>query len=300
MNQLMTLKKCTTIGIAAPSSPFKKSDFEKAKSFIEGLDFKTKYSNAIFKEDGFVSGSAEHRSTDLAKLIKNNSVPAIFFVRGGYGAAQILPFLDKQNLSKHIKNKIIAGYSDITAIHCWVYKKYKQVVFYCPNITSRHFSKKIMNYFTKPSEIKIKLKRLEGKNKKDKIKAPIFGGCLSVLTSLVGTPYFPKLDGHILFIEDTNEPPYKIDRMLTQLLLSGQINKIKAIVVGSMENCDKKPYSWKEAVRRICRRLNIPGFFGLSAGHAQFKTVIPFGAKTLLDLASDELRIYSPFKENNK
>lgn len=296
MNQVIPIAKHDTIGIAAPSSPFKSNDFNKAKSFIEGLGLKTKYSRSIFKKDGFVSGSASDRAKDLTKLIKDESISSIFFVRGGYGAAQILPLLDKQDLSKYIVKKLISGYSDITALHCWIYNKYKHTVFYCPNITSRHFTKKIMDYFIDPCEIKIKVKKLNKSDKK--ITAPIFGGCLSVLTSLVGTPYFPNLDGHILFIEDTNEAPYKIDRMLTQLLLSAKIDKIKAILVGSMENCDISPYSWKDPVRRLCKILNIPAVFGIKAGHGDFKTVIPLGAKSELNLATSELKIYSPFKEN--
>ena len=304
MNQLIPLKKHGLIGIAAPSSPFKEKDFNKAKIFIEELGFKTKYTNVIFRKEGFVSGTAKDRSKDLLNLMKNQLISSIFFVRGGYGAAQILPFLDKEDISKHIKNKIISGYSDITAIHCWIYNKYKHPVFYCPNITSKHFSKKIVDYFVKPTDIKIKIKKINSTNtsnkKKEKIVAPIFGGCLSVLTSIIGTPYFPKLDQHILFIEDINEAPYKIDRMLTQLLLSGSISKIKAIVVGNMDNCNTEPYSWKRPVKRICETLNIPAVFGVKAGHGDFKTVIPLGVKALLDLASNELTIYSPFKEIRK
>jgi muramoyltetrapeptide carboxypeptidase len=273
----------------------KNSDFNRARSFIEDLGLKTKYSSSIFKKEGFVSGSASDRAKDLTRLIKDRSISSIFFVRGGYGAAQILPLLDKQKLSASIVKKMICGYSDITAIHCWIYNKYKHIVFYCPNITSRHFTKRTMDYFINPHDIKIKVKKLTKSDKK--ITAPIFGGCLSVMTSLVGTPYLPNLDGHILFIEDTNEAPYKIDRMLTQLLLSTKIDKIKAIVVGSMENCDTKPYSWKDPVRRICKILNIPAVFGIKAGHGDFKTVIPLGGKAVLNLISSELKIYSPFKE---
>ena len=298
MNQLIPLKKGCKIGIAAPSSPFKREDFDKALFFLQSSGFITVYSDVIFNKNGFVSGTPEERSKDLLALINNNEISAIFFVRGGYGSAQILPLIDKKDLSKKISKKILMGYSDLTALFCHLYKKYKTPIFYGPNIINRHLNSNIISALSNPKDLKIKIQIIKASNKA--ITAPIFGGCLSVLTSMVGTPYLKSLKGHILFIEDTNEPPYKIDRMLNQLLSSGAIKGIKAIAVGSMENCETAPYSWKDPVLRIANILNVPVISGIMVGHGGFDYPLPMGGKAKIDFTNQELLIYSPFNKKDK
>jgi len=281
----------TKIGIVAPASPFKKEAFDDGNKFISSLGVKTHFTNRIFKKTGFTVGEPKQRAVELLEVIKSNDIDAIFFARGGYGCSQILPLLDKQNLSKGLKNKILMGYSDITALFCYFYSKYNTHCLYGPNITSHYFKnkellKKILNM---KHGTKQKIKIL--KKGKTKITAPVFGGCLSVMASLAGTPYIKKLDGHILFIEDTNEAPYKIDRMLTQLIQSGIIKDIKAIAVGAMEKCDSPNISWKEPVLRIAKELNIPVVYGIRAGHAGFDTVIKLGGKATIDFNKKEFEI---------
>ncbi|MEI6079345.1 MAG: LD-carboxypeptidase [bacterium] len=298
MNQLIPLKKGSKIGIAAPSSPFKREDFDKAVSFLQSSGFTTVYSDVIFNKNGFVSGTPEDRAKDLLALINNDEISSIFFVRGGYGSAQILPLIDKKDLSKKISKKILMGYSDLTALFCHLYKKYKIPMFYGPNIINKHLNSNVISKLSTSHDLKIKVQLLKTSNKV--VTAPIFGGCLSVLTSMVGTPYLKSLKGHILFLEDTNEPPYKIDRMLNQLLSSGVIKGIKAIAVGSMENCETAPYSWKDAVLRIAEILNVPVVSGIMAGHGGFDYPLPMGVKAKIDFANQELLIYSPFNKKNK
>ena len=278
------------ITVAAPASPFDKNTFKENQSLLDSLGVITKYTDNIFLRTGYTVGTPKHRSDYLAKAI-NSKTDAIFFARGGYGSAQLLPMLDSKNISKGIKDKIIMGYSDVTALFCFLYSKYNKKCLYGPNITSQYFKnipllKKILK---KDYALKEKIKVLKGQ--KNKITGPVFGGCLSVMASLAGTPYLKKLDGHILFIEDTNEAPYKIDRMLTQLLQAKIINKIKAISVGAMEKCESPGISWKEPVLRIANELNIPVVYGIRAGHAEFKTVVNLGAKATIDFNKKEFEI---------
>jgi len=294
MNHLIPLKKGSKIGIAASSSPFKKEEFQKAIELLEDCGYRPVYTKAVFHKNGFVAGTPEQRAKDLLQLINDDDIPAIFFVRGGYGAIQILPLIDKKNLTKKLNGKIFMGYSDVTALYSHLYKKYKTPMFYGPNIISLHFNPKILESLSKPRDLRIKVNML--RQGKGTITAPIFGGCLSVMASLVGTPYSQPLKGHILFLEDTGEAPYKIDRMLTQLMMSGVIKGIKAIAVGLMKNCDTPPYRWKDAVLRIAKEMDVPVISNIKAGHGGFDYPLPIGVKAKIDFASGELLIYSPFK----
>jgi len=278
--------KKVRIAVVAPSSHFSKT----LKNFKEGVKTLKKsganvvYTKAIFKKYTTFAGTPEERFKDLLSAIKNSDNNIIMFPRGGYGVAQLLPMLDKKNISKYIKNKRIIGNSDITALFCFLYTKYKKVCSYGPNIASPYLKRKSIldNIIGETTSIKpIKIKYLRKTNNKT-IEGLFFGGCLSVMTSLVGTKYIKPLDGHILFIEDVNEPPYKIDRMLTQLLQSGIIKNIKAIAVGAMEKCDTPPYTWKDPVMRIAKMLDVPVIYGINAGHGGFDLVLPLGAKAVI------------------
>ncbi|MCX6111732.1 MAG: LD-carboxypeptidase [Proteobacteria bacterium] len=304
MNHLIPLKKGCKIGLAASSSPFNRAKFDKAIKLLKDCGYKPVYTKTIFNKQGFLAGTPEERAKDLLHLINDDEIPAIFFVRGGYGSIQLLPFIDKKDLGKKLENKIFMGYSDTTALYCYLYSKYNIPLFYGPNIISRYFNPKILEQLSKPRDLRIKVNILRRVGKvlqtKEPITAPIFGGCLSLLSGLVGTPYLKSLKGHILFLEDTGEAPYKLDRLLTQLLMSGVTKGIKAIAVGSMEKCDTPPYTWKDAVLRIAEEMNVPVISNIRAGHGGFDYPLPIGVKAKIDFASRELLIYSPFKHKKQ
>ncbi|MFH1223278.1 MAG: LD-carboxypeptidase [Pseudomonadota bacterium] len=269
--------KKTTITITAPSSHFKATmkNFKAGVRTLENSGAVVRCSNNIFKKDGTFAGTLKERSADIIDAIKDKKTDVIMFARGGYGMAQLLPMLDKHNIAPYIKNKKFVGCSDITALFCFLYTKYGKKCFYGPNVNNHNLAKKIV------PATDIKIKHLV-KTKNNVIAGRFFGGCLSVITSLVGTKYLKKLDGHILFIEDVNEPPYKIDRMLTQLLQAGIIKRIKAIAVGSMKNCDAGHQTWKAPVTRIAKILDVPVIYGINAGHGGFDFVLPLGGKSVI------------------
>ena len=280
-----------TVAVSAISSPFEEQLFIKGTQTLAKLGVTLQYSDNIFKKTGFTVGTPEQRACDILNNICNEQIQGIFFARGGYGASQILPLIDKKNIRDYLNNKTIMGYSDVTSLFCYLYSKYSKQCIYGPNICSQYFNNK-----------KLIKKVLEGKlgthqkirilNKKSgNIKAPVFGGCLSVLTSMVGTPYLRNLKDHILFIEDTNEAPYKIDRMLTQLTQSGLIKGIKAIAVGAMEKCDSPKITWKDTIANTADKLKIPAIYGIKAGHAGFDSIIKLGAIASIDMNKKEFEI---------
>ena len=279
------------VGICAPSSHFKIEPFNIALEFLSKSGIHAHYNKVIYKKGMFTAGDEKTRANDLVKILSVNDINTIFFARGGYGSSQILPLLERTNLKKLLKEKALMGFSDVTALFSYLYSKYNCKCFYGPNMVSPYFNNKVLlNNVIEKKQLKIDIKVLR-KGNSSSIKAPIFGGCLSVLASLCGTPYIKKLDGHILFIEDTNEAPYKIDRMLTQLYQAGIIKKIKAIAVGTMEKCETPPITWKEPVLAFAEKLNIPVVHDIKAGHSGFDYALPLGVTAEIKINKKEMVI---------
>jgi len=283
--------KTTRAGICAPASHFKREMFNSTLEFLKKNKIAPFHNKAIYKKSLFTAGTPQERVKDLVNIIRHRELDVIFFARGGYGSVQMLPLLDKVNIKKELKSKTLMGFSDLTALFSYLYFKYNKTSFYGPNMVSHHFkNKKLLQAVINKRALKTKIKVLN-QSKTSSIKAPIFGGCLSVLASLAGTPYLKKLDGHILYIEDTNEAPYKIDRMLTQLYQAGIINKIKAIAVGNMEKCETPPLTWKDPVLNFAKQLNIPVVYDIKAGHGGFEYAVPLGCAAEIKFNKKEIII---------
>lgn len=285
LKKLVKLKKNSNIAICASASSFSKLTFEKNIKLLN--NFKLTYSKSIFNKYYYTAGTSSARSIDLNNKLKSKNIDALFFARGGYGS---INSLDK---IKSIPNKIIMGYSDITSVLLYAYKINKTPVFYGPNITSSFFTKKILTYLTSDSKYPI-YKKLTCINTPKNINAPIIGGCLSVICSLIGTPYLPSFDNHILFIEDTNEAPYKIDRYLQQLYYSGILDNVKAILIGSMKNCSR---DWKIPFKILSSKFKKPIYYGLNIGHSGFDFPLVFGVP--VKITGGVLEIPSPFKKEH-
>lgn len=278
---LVKLKNNDSIGICAPASSFKKRVFSENLKLLK--DYKIIYNQKIFNRHYYTAGTLRDRKSDLSEKLSSKKISALFFARGGYGSIQAMPQISK------IPKKIIMGYSDITTILLYVYKQCKMPVFYGPNIASPFFTSKILKYFTKKNTYPIE-RKLKCLNQNKDIEAPLIGGCLALICSLIGTPYLPSFKNHVLFLEDTNEPPYKIDRMLWQLYTSGSLRGVKAIVVGSMHNCTNR---WKTPFQILAKEIKIPIYYGLKVGHGGFDFPLPFGIK--IKIKSNILIVASPF-----
>lgn len=276
-------------GICASASHFKTDALQPSLTFLKKIKIEPVFNKTIYKKDLFTAGTPKDRANDLVKILKQKDIDAVFFARGGYGSAQILSILDKTDLKKELNKKHIMGFSDITALLSYLYFKYGKTYFYGPNMVSSHFrNTKLLKDVINEKPLKIKIQILN-KTKTTSIKAPIFGGCLSVLASLAGTPYIKNIDGHILFIEDTNEAPYKIDRMLNQLYQAGIIKKIKAIAVGDMEKCETAKITWKDTILKFAKELDVPAIYGIKAGHGDFEYALPLGCIAEINLNKKEL-----------
>jgi muramoyltetrapeptide carboxypeptidase len=280
MKPLNFLSPGDNIAIAAPSSSFKAEAFHQGVSYLQSLELNVLFNPEIFEQNRYLAGSDQRRAEEFIHWMNYQEIDAVFFARGGYGASRILPYLDQ---IKDFSQKIICGYSDITAIQYYLYQKHGLHTFYGPVITElgndentklRESFKKLFSDDISSFDYQISNHQLI---KPGSASGVIIGGCLSIIISLMGTPYEFDLKDKILFIEDINEKPYAIDRMLTQLKLAGKLDQLKGLIVGSLSHPDYPDLYFKEVIEDIFGDYNIPIAMNLPFGHLKNKEILPLG-----------------------
>jgi muramoyltetrapeptide carboxypeptidase len=246
---------------------------------------------------GFLAGGDEQRAEGYLELLRDPSVDAIFFARGGYGAARVLPFLDAEQLRAH--PKIHMGGSDLTVLHAWIQKNAGLATFYGPMVAVEmagdraeelDWESVLRGEAIAPHEIAAEDVLAPGK-----AEGPLVGGCLSLLASLCGTPEEVRGQGSILFWEDVGEDTYRLDRMLTQLDRAGTLDGLRGMVIGSV--VPRRDGESRETVRDYLRDrfrgAPFPVAMGIQAGHLNNSRTLPLGAAAALDLP-EESKIQNP------
>lgn len=291
------LKKGDTIGIIAPSSPEDKEKLHDSTKILEGLGFKVVHGRSCYENYGYLAGDDELRAFDINTMFRNPKIDAIFCMRGGYGSIRILDLIDYNVIHKN--PKIFMGYSDITALHIAIVQKTNLVTFHGPMLTSDFLSPGFESY-TKASMLKaltrpIPLGKIESPIEETKstmlkpgnAQGEIIGGNLSLLVSTLGTPYEIDTRGKILLIEETGEEPYKIDRMLTQLRLSGKLYDVEGIALCQFTNCEPsdstKSFSLDEMFKEVFSFFKKPIIKNVYTGHGESMATIPLGVLGKID-----------------
>lgn len=278
------LSKESTIGIISPSGC---SDDLIINQFIDkfkNLGFKVKYNKTIYKKHGYLAGYDIDRANDLMKMFKDKTIDGIICFRGGFGAIRMLPYLDLNVIKKN--HKFFCGYSDITLLLNY-FAQNKIPTFHGPLIKS-DFTKDpttltILNHLMyNPSKGYIyDFKDNYVINNKD-ASGVLMGGNLSTICSAMGTPYEINLTSSLLLLEEINENPYVIDRLISQLLLCKTIKKCKGILLGHFTNCDStspNTFDIKELLIYKLSKLNIPIIFDIPFGHDYPNYTFPIGIR---------------------
>lgn len=300
------LSKGDTIGLIAPSSGVDRGTFERTLEHIDELGFKTFYSDRLRVQKGFLAGTDQIRADDIQEMFSNKNIDGIMCVRGGYGSARLLDILDYSVIKKNPKPLI--GYSDITALLYGIHKNTGLICFHGPVGVSSvtPFNKDIFEKELIEGNSNIVISRPQKWEEVENIaykkisissgiaSGKLVGGNLSVMMSLIGTPHDVDFSNKIVFIEEVHESPYRIDRMLTQLLQTGKLDKAKGIALGVFRGCDYEPddkgydtsLSLYEVLMDRLSVLKIPVVYGLPFGHIKENAVLPFGG--LAELNSDE------------
>lgn len=278
------------IGVAAPASPFDKTRFETGVSLLRERGFDVVLPEGLFARKGYLAGEDDHRLAILLDLLTDPSIDAVWCARGGYGSMRLLQRPELDNPGLHPKAFI--GLSDVTALLNHLVIRCNMATFHGPMITTLAGADKqsIDNLFTLlgGGELPPVLARFPRVIVSGKAEGRVLGGNLSTLVHLLGTPYFPDFSDSIVFLEDVGEKPYRIDRMLTQLLLSGSLEHARGVILGSFMNCGTGNAIETIAAERFSS-LPIPVMSGFPSGHAMPCLTLPIGIAARLDTGAGSL-----------
>ena len=306
------LKPGGLIGLIAPSGLLDDAAIETRVRSFEAMGFRVKTSKNIRAKMGGYAGTVNERVEDLHAMFVDREVNAIFAARGGSGASAMLPHIDYGLIRRH--PKIFVGFSDITALHLAIYRHAGLVTFHGPTAGSTfsdYTLTQLEAVLMRPrNETTIYMYRNEinpvagAAGNEIRIIHPgvaegrLVGGNLAMVTALIGTPYAARLRDHLLFFEDVNEAPYRIDRMLHQLDQSEGLRHAKGVMIGSItkaENKDNEPsLTMTEVLDGHFAKLPIPTVAGFSFGHMSRQFTIPIGVRARLDTEEQTLTLLEP------
>lgn len=283
------------IGIVAPASNLKPEALEAGCETLRRSGYDPFYFESILDRDLYFAGPVNRRAHELEEMFVRDDIRAIICARGGYGSNYLLPVLDLKKIAAH--PKIFVGYSDLTSLLTWFSDSANLVTFHGPMVT-KDFA--IAEGIDEPSwhnALSASPEWVLGEDSGAKplvtgdAEGTLYGGCLSILASALGTPYDIQTAGTILFIEDVAAKPYQIDRMLMQLKLAGKLKDVHGIIFGEMLDCRQSPsqdYTLEEVVLRVVSELEIPVAYGLRSGHVSRANItLPIGAKARLEVSGD-------------
>ncbi len=287
------------IAVAAPASPFEPKEFLAGVKKLKELGFRVKFREDIFSKELYLAGHDSRRADELNEFFADPEVAAIFFARGGYGTQRVLPLLDIDLLKDN--PKIIAGYSDITALHSFLNLHGVGGNFYAPTI-AKHFNRgsaktlKLMFSALTTNEPLGKIFSTGARVlKHGNAGGKLTGGCLSLIASSLGTSYEIDTAGSILFIEDVGEAVYTYDRMLTQLKAAGKLRDVSGIIFGSMSlKKGEKPEWFLKMLKNTLKDFPGPIVYNFPCGHLPFEknfATLPFGVEAELSTKPLKLNV---------
>jgi len=285
------LKPGDTVGICAPSGSFDPVRFEAGLSKIRGMGFNIYLPPGLDASKSYLAGTDIHRATIVNDLFKNQEIKAILCARGGFGALRILPYLDYDLLNAW--PKFFVGFSDITALLSAGVNQCSFPMIHGPVVTSLALAPEatIDSLFQILTGPVFEMVLPNGKALRNgRAVGTLAGGNLATLVSMAGTRFQPVFNDCILFLEDTGEPAYKIDRMLTQLALSGTLSGVKGVVLGTFDRCGDQ--SIINGI--VAERFNdpVPILTGFDAGHGPVNLSFPLGVRVTLDADNSILKFH--------
>ena len=306
------LKAGDSVMLVAPASAtFETVDVDIAKESLEALGFKVSTGAHLLDRHGYLAGADKARAEDINRAFADTSVAAVHAIRGGWGSARLLPYLDFDTIRRN--PKVIIGFSDVTALLLSIHAKTGLVTFHGPIGLGRwdsysldYYKRVVMDaelvtYSNKQgiSPDRNALIQVEYRTQTitvGKARGRLLGGNLTVLTTILGSPYLPDWDGCIFFCEDVREDLYRIDRMLTQLRLAGVLSKIAGFVFGGCSQCGPGEGNYgaltlEEIFADHIKPLGVPAWQGAMIGHGQPQWTLPQGVEVEIDSTAGTIRL---------
>ena len=301
ITQPQGLKQGDTIAVVAPAGPIVSRDvFDGGIAALERMGFRTRFDGRIFQSCRYLAGRDADRADELTRAIEDPSVRAIIALRGGYGSARLIPLLDERLIRENCK--VFIGFSDITTLHLFL-NKCGWITFHGPMAANAALSeisaereKHLVSLLTDPGYRPVlRFPRLESRHP-GSAEGVLTGGCLSLVAASLGTSYEIQTKGKILFLEDTGEPAYRIDRMITHLRLAGKLDPAAGLLLGSFSDCGAKgaDCSIDDVLSDVLSGLNIPILANFPAGHIQDNWTLPLGVRARIDADARALHLLEP------
>jgi len=278
------------IALVAPASPFSRDEFTRGVAEIERLGFVPAFDDSIFaRESGYLAGLPEIRAAAFIKYWTDPNVSALLAVRGGYGSVHLLPWLDRARIVE--RPKLFVGYSDNTSLLSWLNCQCGIAALHGPMVEGRlaggagYDQRSFLELLAGGRGLQLAPGNLIALHEGE-ASGPLYGGTITQLVASLGTPFaFDPPAGCVLFLEEVDERPYRIDRMLTQLALSGRLGRASALVFGEMRGCDERngAVTALDAIMRTTRDFPGPVVVGFPSGHTTGPMwTLPLGVRVRL------------------
>jgi muramoyltetrapeptide carboxypeptidase len=302
-----------TIGVAAAASPYdSRSQVLRGVEWWEARGYRVKLGAGVWERDDYVAGDAKTRADDLNALYADPEVDVVQALQGGFGSAQLIPYLDFDLIADHPKP--LVGFSDLTALHVALGQRSGLATIYGNGLMG--VGSPEATTFTKDRLLEVLRTGGVGEVPHDpddpwvrsiqggSVTAPLVGGCLWLLMQTMGTPWEVELEGAILFFEDTHTPPYYVDGQLVQLAHAGKLEGVVGVVVGQMEKSDwgdlrpvsdwARSRSLEDVLEERLGALGVPVLYGLPLGHTKHLAALPLGVTCTLDADARTLTVDEP------
>ena len=303
-----------TIALINPSGAiYERAPYTQALETLQALGFRAREAPHLRARYGHFAGTDAQRAADVNALFADPGVHGILAVTGGSGGNRILPLLDYALIQRY--PKFLGGFSDLTALINAVHAQTGLVTFHCPMGASEWNSFSVEHW--RGAVVQAQPMLLANPKEKDdnnlvsragrtttlrggRARGPLVGGNLAVLSSMAGSPYLPAFDGAILFLEEINETIYRVDRMLSTLMLCGALQRVAGVVLGAFVNCE--PGDGKYGTLTLdevfddyfVKALNVPVYSGALFGHIRRKFTLPVGLDVELDADAGTLQFLQP------
>jgi muramoyltetrapeptide carboxypeptidase len=306
------LQKGQLVGLVAPASHLDSNErINIAVETLESLGFRVQEGTHLRERFGYFAGTDVARASDVNAMFSDPEICGIVCLTGGWGSSRTLPHLEFDLIRKN--PKVLLGFSDITALLNGIFAKTNLITFH-GLVADIEFSPYALEEFKRivmqaekevllgsPPPFEPAEGRVERKNRVVTMKPGIargrlVGGNLTLVSHLIGTPYLPSLDGTILFLEDTNEQVYRIDRMLNQIWLSGCASNLSGVIFGKFTDCLPSPhramqFTLDQVLSDFTERLHVPSISGLMIGHVTDQATLPIGCMAELNANNGTLRL---------
>lgn len=298
MRKAAPLRPGDLIAITAPAAAVEVAAVEAGARLLERAGFRVRIGATVGRQAGYLAGPDAERLGELHGLFADRGVRAIIAARGGYGSGRLLPGFDVEAARR--QPKLVVGYSDVTFLLIELLQRANLVVFHGPMVA---------DFAANPTGAEALIRMLSGDRTAWNLRAReivqpgtgegvLVGGCLSILVAGLGTPHAVETKGRLLFLEDVNEKPFRVDRMLTQLRQAGKLDGVAGVLFGDMTGCGHAgdAVTVRDVIREAFAGARYPVVFGLPTGHGGGTATLPLGVRARL--AGERLHLLeSPFAE---